>query len=58
MSRVKNHYHELLGGEWENVPAEFLLTPEEIEEIELDWINQELMLAALQDQPELDIYSE
>lgn len=58
MGRVKNYYHDLVGGEFENVPAEYQLTAEEIYELQLDWINQQLQLAADLDQSELDQYSE
>ena len=58
MGRTKSYYHEVIGGELENVPAEYLLTPEEIWEIELDWINHKLRLAAELNTSELDIYSE
>lgn len=57
MGRVKNYYHDLIGGEFENVPAEYQLTAEEIYEIQLDYVNEQLQLAAQENQAEFDIYS-
>jgi hypothetical protein len=55
MGRVKTYYHDFIGGEFENVPAEYQLTAEEIYELELDYINEQLRLVADQDS-KLDIY--
>lgn len=52
MGRVKNYYHDLIRGEFENVPAEYRLSAEEIYELQLDYINQQLRLEADQDKQE------
>lgn len=59
MGRVKIFYHDLLrGGELENVPYEYRMTPDECEEFVLDQVNLDLQILAELDRSELDIRSE
>jgi hypothetical protein len=52
MGRVKNYYHDLIRGEFENVPYEYQMTPSEREEFVLEQVN--LYLKTLYEIDDLD----